>query len=131
MRKIQFISPKISIAVIIIFSALSSAAQMKMPTGSSSEIQKFKNTTTYIVKEDKLISDFNLAIEKAAKKHWDITNYKIISAREFEEKQTKEDASFVYLNPVYFEKDKTQTAYIYMFLSLGHSSGSVTSMPDL
>ncbi len=106
-------------------------AQIQFPVPSKTEIRSFANSITYIVKEDVLISDFNLAIEDAVHKHWNMTEAELISATEFENIRTDPTASFVYINPVYFDEDKTYTEYKYLFLSMGDKSGSIDKMSDL
>jgi len=110
---------------------VSGFSQVSIPTASPSQIRDFENSITYIVKEDMLISDYNLAVENLVNQYWNITETKTISATEFKEKRKNPEASFIYMNPVYFDKDKTQTAYEYLFLSLGHPSGDPSQMPDL
>jgi hypothetical protein len=111
--------------------AMPGFAQISIPTASPSQISDFENSITYIVKEDILISDYNLGIEDIVNQYWNITETETISATEFKEMRKNPEASFIYMNPVYFDKDKTQTAYEYLFLSLGHPSGDPSQMPDL
>lgn len=130
MRKTNYISLLISLSLVSIMT-FPLNAQVSIPMGSPSEIRRFENSKTYIVKENIMISDYNLAIEKLAEEHWYLTNTKTISFTEFRKKRKNPNASFIYMNPVYFEDDKTQTAYEYMFLSLGDSSGEPEQMTDL
>lgn len=106
-------------------------AQIRFPVPTQQSIKDFENSKTYIVKEDKLISDFNLVLEDVVQKHWHATDAEIISATEFKNMRTDESASFVYMNQVYFKKDKTLTVYEYLFLSMGDKSGDIDDMPDL
>ncbi|MGC9331945.1 MAG: hypothetical protein ACP5DZ_08740 [Bacteroidales bacterium] len=106
-------------------------AQIRFPVPSQQEIRNFESSKTYIVKEDKLISDYNLALEDAVQKHWHATDAEVISSTEFKNMRTDESASFVYMNQVHFKEDKTLTAYEYLFLSMGDKSGDIDDMPDL
>ncbi|MDA3819507.1 MAG: hypothetical protein PF590_03440, partial [Candidatus Delongbacteria bacterium] len=127
MKNNRFIFLLISLSLIagVMLFAETSNAQIRFPVPSQQEIRDFENSKTYIVKEDKLISDYNLALEDAVQKHWHATDAEVISSTEFKDMRTDESASFVYMNQVYFKEDKTLTAYEYLFLFMGDKSGDI------
>jgi len=98
---------------------------------SAHEIQQFKKSKTYLVLENQLISEFNIEMQKAMKQHWHLTSFDVINATDFQDMAKDKTNSFIYLNPVTLEKDKTQTAYLYCYLSLGHPSGKPNQLRDL
>lgn len=117
--------------IALILTNVKLSAQDFMIAPSANEIQQFKKSKTYLVLENQLISEFNIEMQEAMKKHWYITEFEVIKATDFQKLAKKKTNSFIYLNPVTLEKDKTETAYLYCFLSLGHPSGKTNQMPDL
>ena len=106
-------------------------AQDILPVASAQTLKAFESSVTYVVLEQDMISDYNIAIEAAMAEQWHVTKYEIISAGEFKSMRKDKTKSFLYINPVFFEKDKTQTEYLYLFLSMGDPSGRTDRMDDL
>ena len=131
MKNIQFIFLKISAILFILGIASQGFTQENFPTPDSKALKTFKQSTTYLVLEDEMISDYNTEMPKIVKDIWDVTEIEIISASDFKTLRKDATKSFIYLSPVYFEKDKTKTEYTYLFLSLGHKSGKTENMVDL
>ena len=77
------------------------------------------------------LSDYNLEIEDAVKKFWDITEYEFIKWREFSDKSKDKNASFLYMADVSFEKDKSNTRYKFLCLSLGGTHFSLDDLKDV
>jgi len=95
------------------------------------DLEHFHRTKTYIVLNDNPISEYNFEIEDAVKKYWDITEYEFIRFREFEEKSADHNASFLYTAAVNFEKDRSQTRYLFLCLSLGGDHQNIDEMKDM
>lgn len=136
MKKILSISQKINRVILLSLITLSLtnielSAQDFMTVPSANEIRRFKTSKTYLVLENQLISEFNIEMKAAMQTHWNITEFEVIKATDFQKLAKEKTNSFIYLNPVTLEKDKTETAYLYCFLSLGHPSGKTNQMPDL
>lgn len=91
----------------------------------------FLNTRTLIVLEDNLLMEYNFEIQKIIEKEWTITEYEIIKYRDFNEKRTNPEYSFLLLTEVNFEKDRSGTRYNFMNLILGGRYNSLADMPDL
>ena len=100
-----------------------------LPTAEDLEL--FHKTKTYVVLQDNPISEYNFEITDAVKNYWDITEYEFIGFDEFREKSTDPGASFLYTATVSFEKDKSQTRYIFLCLSLGGDYPSIDEMKDI
>lgn len=112
--------------------ALQSMCQIKVPMGSKAEVEKFYNTTTYVVLKNEFMSDYNDKIKEAVEAHWTITPYKFVKASEFEKLRHDDDKSFLVVNIVYFDDDKSDTKFDFLILSLGGSKyKTVNDMPTL
>jgi hypothetical protein len=122
---------KITFVIIIILTAIQAFSQLKIPVGTRSDINKFMTTTTYFVLKNDLLSDFNDALKEAAEKHWTITPYEFIYLSDFEKHKKDTDKSFLMINQVYFEKDKSQTLFDFLILTIGGNFKTVNDMPTL
>jgi len=91
----------------------------------------FHNTKTYIVLQDNPMSDYNLEITDAVKQYWDITEYEFLSFDDFLKRSRDTDASFLYTATVSFEKDKSDTRYTFLCLSLGGDHATLDQMKDI
>ena len=95
------------------------------------DLDHFHSTKTYVVLSDNPMSDYNLEIEDAVKKFWNITDYEFIKMGEFAEKSKDRNASFLYIADVSFEKDKSNTRYKFLCLSLGGTHISIDDLKDV
>lgn len=92
------------------------------------DLDHFHTTKTYVVLESNPLSDYNMEIQDAVKNLWDITEYEFLKFEDFAKKSDDKNASFLYLATVSFEKDRSNTRYQFLCLSLG---GNHTSLDDL
>jgi hypothetical protein len=83
------------------------------------DLTRFHNTKTYVVLSDNLMSEYNFEIRDAIERFWTITGYEFLDYKNFAEKSLDYNASFLYVATVSFEKDKSNTRYIFLCLSLG------------
>lgn len=111
--------------------SVSSICQLKIPVPLKSDISSLMKTTTYFVLKNDIFSDFNVALKDAAEKHWTITPYEFIYLSDFENMKKDTDKSFLMINQVYFEKDKSQTLFDFLILTLGGNYKTVNDMPTL
>ena len=95
------------------------------------DLDHFHTTTTYVVLSDNPLSDYNLEIQDAVKKFWDVTPYEFIQMKEFDKKSEDKNASFLYLAGVSFEKDRSNTRYKFLCLSLGGNHFSLNDLKDV
>jgi len=98
---------------------------------SREDLDHFHTTRTYVVLSENPLSDYNLEIEDAVKKFWDITDYEFIKMSEFADKSKDKNASFLYMADVSFEKDKSNTRYKFLCLSLGGTNISLDDLKDV
>ena len=121
---------RILILVIVILPLTNALAQREyLPT--EEDLDHFYKTKTYIVLNDNPISEYNFEIQDAIKKYWTITDYEFIKFDDFAEKSLDTNGSFLYTAAVSFEKDKSQTRYNFLCLSLGGEYPSLDEMKDV
>ena len=104
-------------------------SQLIVPTAEL--LTQFKTTTTLVVYDPNPMSDYNIKIKEAVENHWKITPYRFISQKEFEKLRSDKQYSFLTLERVFIEKDKTQAQYEFLTLSLGGKYKSTTEMPNI
>ena len=95
------------------------------------DLDHFFTTKTYVVLESNAISDYNIEIQDAVKKFWNITEYEFLKMEDFAEKSKDKNASFLYLAGVSFEKDRSNTRYKFLCLSLGGNRVSIDDLKDV
>ncbi|MEZ5070662.1 MAG: hypothetical protein R2751_06785 [Bacteroidales bacterium] len=95
------------------------------------DLDRFHHTTTYVVMNDNPLSAYNFEIQDALKKFWTITDYEIISHDDFAAKSSNTNASFLYVATVNFEKDRSNTRYIFLCLSLGGDHQTIDDLKDI
>ena len=122
---------RLVIFIFLINSYLIGFAQINISRGSQAEINTFLNSKTYIVLNNTLMSDYNMEMKEAILKHWTITDYEFITESEFKKHKSNPKNSFLMINQVYFEKDKTQTLFDFLILCLGGNYKTVNDMPTL
>ena len=95
------------------------------------DLDHFLTTKTYVVLESNAISDYNIEIQDAVNKFWDITEFEFLKMQDFAEKSKDKNASFLYLAGVSFEKDRSNTRYQFLCLSLGGDRASLDDLKDV
>lgn len=88
-----------------------------LPTAE--DLTRFHSTKTYVILSDNAMADWNFEIRDAIEKFWTITDYEFLEHKDFAEKSVDTNASFLYMATVSFEKDKSNTRYNFLCLSLG------------
>ncbi len=123
MRKLLFI-----FIGLILFTGLM-AQREYLPTAE--DLEAFKGTKTYVVLDANPMSEYNFEITDAVEKYWTLTEYEFIDRNDFEENVTDETKSFLYMAIVNFEKDKSQTMYNFLCLSIGGDYPTMGEMKDI
>jgi len=95
------------------------------------DLDHFYKTKTYVVLEASPMSDFNFEIREVMERIWDITEFEFIKQEEFAEKSSDPNASFLYTSLVSFERDKTDSRYVFIHLSLGGDNISIDDLRDM
>lgn len=121
------------IAFALVFGLTFMLAQAQTSVGTPEQIQQFLNTTTYVVLENNPMLQYNILIKETVEKHWDLTPFEFVtfSTDEFEEARMDPTKSFLIVNKMYFERDKTKAKYDYLCVQLGGDYEFVNQMPDI
>ncbi len=119
-------------AFILLIVSLFATNVIAQTNASDEEVERFFNTKTLVVLDNNPMNQFNYIIKEVLKKEWTITEYDFCTFKEFEEEYRKDPQySFVYLDIVSFDRDKTDAQYQFLFVSLGGDYNRRNQMPDL
>jgi len=95
------------------------------------DLGKLLQTKTYVVLEESPMSDFNFEIKDVIAAEWTLTKYEFITYSQMEKLSKNENYSFLYTSQVSFERDKTESQYIFLHLSLGGPNLTVDDLRDM
>ena len=112
-----------------IFMGVASAQVIYLP--NKEDLGKLLKTKTYVVMEASPMSDFNFEIKEVMEKNWTLTKFEYINEAEFEKLSSDESCSFLYTTLVSFEKDKTESRYLFLHLSLGGPNLTIDDLRDM
>jgi len=120
----------------IFFSAVSAFFLVQISFGqdyipTAADIKRFPQTKTSMILEDNLMSEYNSRLQELVPVEWTATPYDFLNWRNFEAHRKDRNLSFLILNKVTFEKDKSNAQYQFMSLLLGGNSKGLSDMPDL
>lgn len=120
---------KLTLIILAIFLSITIFAQQILPTPK--QVKTFLNSRTYVVQDNNIFGTYNSAIEEAAKKHWKITPFFILSKNEFQQKKKVPTASMIVKTESHFEGQKELGVFTSLSLVLGKSGGNINTMPDI
>ena len=120
-----------TVTLFIIFALAIQIANAQIPVPEPDQIQQFLKTTTCIVYDANPMVSYNMAIKEAVEKYWKITPYKFIKASEYDAMRKNSDYSFLTIDKVFFEKDKTKAQYEFLCVSLGGKYRTENDMPQI
>ncbi len=112
-----------------VITGLLSAQVVYVPT--KDDLGKLLRTKTYVVLEESQMSDFNFAIREVMANNWTLTQFEFIKDSEFEKLSSNENYSFLYTSLLNFEKDKTESRYVFIHLSLGGANLTIDDLRDM
>ncbi|MGL4364197.1 MAG: hypothetical protein ACRCSB_03210 [Bacteroidales bacterium] len=98
---------------------------------SAEDLAAFWSSQTYVVAtNDNIILD--ALISSAVKKHWNVTQHKVISTKEFMELRKNPKNSFITITTVLDGADK-KAKYQYLSVLMGHekAKSSIDAMPEI
>ena len=104
-------------------------AQEYIPTVA--DVRHFPQTKTLMILEDNPMCEYNLAIQELIPDEWSATPYDFLAWKNFEARKKDKSLSFLILNKVAFEKEKSNARYLFMSLLLGGNAKGLSDMPDL
>jgi len=118
---------KILLLAGILLSAMWTSAEETPLT--SAHIEQFFKTTTYIVLDDNILSDYNRKVQESVTKNWKLTPFEFVTQADFHAKRTDANYSFLILSEVIFSGDKEVVKYDFFSLVLGGKYPNLVSMP--
>jgi hypothetical protein len=119
------------IALILLMIPLLSLQAQREYLPTPEDLTRFYTTKTYVVLSNNPLSDYNFEIEDAMNKYWTITEFEFLPYEDFEKKSLDQNASFLYVAVVNFEKDKSLTRYMFLCLSLGGERETIDDLKDI
>jgi len=107
--------------------------QAQQTVGRRESLERFMRTTTYVVLEQNPMLMYNSEIKSTVEKNWDLTKFEFVtfSTEDFEKARMDSTKSFLIVNKVFYEKDKTKAKYNYLCVELGGDYEFVRQMPDI
>lgn len=123
-----FMMKNVLLIVAMLMPAALSAQQRPYPTFDDAE--KFKKSTTCIVKEDDPFSFYNAEIKDAVDKYWKVTPVKYITTEEFNVMRNDPSYSFIVLTITNFSNDKSGSTYDFLNLLLGADVEELDQLPE-
>jgi len=118
----------LGISVLLIVSAFSQGT-----VGTQEELQRFLRTKTIVMLESNPLLEYNLVMRSTIEKHWDITPYEFetYTKETFDRMRRDTSLSFLILQEVFFENDKTRAQYQFLTVVLGGDYEFIVQMPDI
>ena len=104
-------------------------AQEYIPT--TADIKHFPQTKTMMILEDNPMCEYNLTLQELVPNDWTVTPYDFLPWKKFESHKKDKNLSFLIMNRVTFDKDKSNARYLFLSLLLGDNSKALSNMPDL
>lgn len=107
------------LAFLLVLLPLSQLMAQREYLPTAEDLTRFHTTKTYVILSDNAMADYNFEIRDAIEKFWTITDFEFLEYKDFADKSVDANASFLYVATVSFEKDKSNTRYTFLCLSLG------------
>ncbi|MGQ9845954.1 MAG: hypothetical protein ACUVQP_00415 [Bacteroidales bacterium] len=120
---------KNALILILLITYIKTHAQLEV--SNAELINTFFRTKTYFVLEDNPFSESNIQLKTAAQKFWKLTPYEFISVEKFENKKKSSQCSFVSIDDVHYEHDKSSTKYKFLCVYLGGNYKNESEIPQL
>lgn len=122
---------KTKLVLILLFMSIFRLAFPQEILPTDKEVKTFLESKTYVVQDNNIFGTYNAAIEEAAKKHWKITPYSILSKDEFQKKKNVPTASMIVETESHFEGQEELGVFTSLSLVLGKAGADINSMPDI
>lgn len=117
--------------IISIFFASAASSISQNSVGTPEQLKSFFKTKTLIVFDEDPFSESNVQLKTAVEKNWKLTEYEFIDVEKFEEKRNSPQYSFLTIDQVFYEGDKSTSTYNFLCLSLGGNYKTESDMPQL
>ncbi|MFN3554629.1 MAG: hypothetical protein ACK4VN_01560 [Bacteroidales bacterium] len=116
------------VSLLVLVFIVSQAFSQVRPAGRR-DVQRFHQSTTYVVEDRDPFSRFNEHMRKAMERHWTITPFQVITFQEFERMRTDENKSFMIFADI--KQQNLEEVYEFINFVMGDRKRDFESMPDL
>lgn len=108
-----------------------SAGYSQKAVATHDQLEQFYKTTTCIVLDDDIFNTYNSAIQSAVEVSWTITEFEYINMKEFKQRISKPEYSFLVRTKVFPENDPSKVAYTFLSLVLGEDDKVFEELPEI
>lgn len=117
---------------ILLFFILSySVSTAQNTVGTPEQLKQFFKTKTLVVLDGDPFSESNIQLKTAVQNNWKLTKYEFINVDEYLKKIKNSSFSFITIDVVYYEGDKTASKYNFLCIALGGNYKNESEMPQL
>ena len=99
--------------------------------GTPEQLKAFLSSKTCVVFEEDPFSESNVQLKTAVEKDWKLTPYEFIDVEKYEKYRKNPEYSFLSVDKVFYDGDKTASKYNFLCLSLGGNYKTESDMPQL
>ena len=99
--------------------------------GTPDQLKIFLKSKTCIVFDEDPFSESNIQLKTAVEKSWKLTPYEFIDLETYEKRRKSQDYSFLSIDKVFYDGDKTAAKYNFLCLYLGGNYKIESDMPQL
>lgn len=119
----------ISILAIFVFFYYYSEAQNTV--GTPEQLKQFFKTKTMVVLDEDPFNESNIQLKAAVQKNWKLTEFEFINVEDYEKKIKDPSFSFITIDKVFYEGDKSASKYNFLCIALGGNYKNESEMPQL
>ena len=117
--------------MLLFLSAVSLISVSQNSVGTPEQLKALLKTKTLVVYEEDPFSESNIQLKSAVEKNWKLTPFEFVDVETYEKKRKSAEYSFITMDKIYYEGDKTAARYNFLCLSLGGNYKSESDMPQL
>ncbi len=118
-----------NLLLFFIFSFSISIAQNTV--GTPEQLKQFFKTKTLVVLDNDPFSESNIQLKSAVQNNWKLTEFEFINVDDYEKKIKNPNFSFLTIDVVYYEGDKSASKYNFLCIALGGNYKNESEMPQL
>lgn len=119
------------ISIFVLFVFLYSCSIAQNTVGTPEQLKQFFKTKTLVVLDEDPFNESNIQLKAAVQKNWKLTEFEFINVDEYEKKIKDPAFSFLTIDKVYYEGDKSASKYNFLCIALGGNYKNESEMPQL
>ena len=116
---------------LIAFILISSFTIAQNTVGTPEQLKQFLKTKTLVVLDEDPFNEANIQLKTAVQKNWKLTEYEFINVEDYEIKKKNPQFSFLTIDKVYYDGDKSASKYNFLCIALGGNYKNESEMPQL